>query len=350
MTIANYPRNCWYVAATSEELSSGLLARTLLDRPVVLYRDASGAPVALEDRCVHRGFPLSEGRLDGDRLICGYHGFTYDTTGACVRIPAQPNVPAGVCVHAFPVLEAPPFVWIWMGDPGASTLSRPPTLPWLTDPAWATSGETGHIRANYLLLHEHYLDLSHMFEVHPAETPPGIESLPAVDDVEMSETSVSFRRTIGPAKLAEWEAEATGLDRDQEYERRERGTFVSPAIHVGRYEIDSGAGSSYAHVRVHAFTPETPASTHVFMQVARDYATDRTVITNHLKAMFERLAAGDIVVLERLQARVGVEGWTSGVHVNGDTAALKARAIVARMLANEAGNSRGKRRASTSAQ
>ena len=79
----NYPRDCWYVAATSEELARGLLARTLLDRNVVLYRSASGAPVALEDRCAHRGYPLSQGRLDGDRLVCGYPGFTYDTPGRC---------------------------------------------------------------------------------------------------------------------------------------------------------------------------------------------------------------------------------------------------------------------------
>ena len=50
----NYPRDCWYVAATSDEVGSGLLGRKLLDRPVVLYRLASGEAVALEDRCAHR--------------------------------------------------------------------------------------------------------------------------------------------------------------------------------------------------------------------------------------------------------------------------------------------------------
>src|SRR5438093_7561813 len=101
----NYPRNCWYVAATSDEVGRTPLGRRLLDRDVVLYRLKSGAPVALADRCAHRAMPLSTGRLDGDRIVCGYHGFTYDPTGQCVCIPSQPNVPAGTSVGAYPVRE-----------------------------------------------------------------------------------------------------------------------------------------------------------------------------------------------------------------------------------------------------
>src|SRR5215210_9435179 len=98
----NFPLNCWYVAATSDEVDRSLLGRRLLDRAVVLYRLESGAVVALDDRCAHRAFPLSAGRLAGDEVVCGYHGFAYDSAGACVRIPSQDSVPAGVCVTAFP--------------------------------------------------------------------------------------------------------------------------------------------------------------------------------------------------------------------------------------------------------
>ena len=99
----NYPLDCWYVAATSDEVGFGLFGRKLLDRPVVLYRLESGEVVALEDRCAHRGYPLSKGRLDGVLLVCGYHGLRYDTACVCVGVPSQPNVPYGVCVRAYPV-------------------------------------------------------------------------------------------------------------------------------------------------------------------------------------------------------------------------------------------------------
>jgi len=196
----NYPRNCWYVAATSDELGRTPLGRRLLDRDVVLYRLQSGAPVALADRCAHRAMPLSTGRLDGDRIVCGYHGFTYDRAGQCVRIPSQPNVPAGTSVGAYPVLEQPPFVWIWLGRPEGAAGARPPRTPWLGNPGWAEFGSSRHVAANFMLLHEHYLDFTHVFELHPEQAPVPAEALPSLDEIEVSETSVSYTRSI-PAAL-----------------------------------------------------------------------------------------------------------------------------------------------------
>ena len=336
---ANYPLNCWYVAATSDEVGHDLLGRRLLDRSVVFYRLRSGAVVALEDRCAHRGFPLSEGRLDGDDVVCGYHGFTYDGEGRCVRIPSQASVPTGVCVRAYPIREEPPFVWIWMGNPAVSAVSGPPRLPWLSGDGWATFGERVPVAANYMLLHEHYLDFTHAFVVHPEGVPLPVEQLPPLSEIVVSETSVSYSRALPPAPLADWEAEATGLPRDGEYTRRESGTFVSPAVHVQRWEIDGADGTVYENVRVQAFTPETPERTHLFLRGAHDYATDRTVVTDHLRAFLDRVAIQDKAVLETIQAHGGYEDWVRGVRVKADGAALKARRIVAAMLAEEAGRS-----------
>ncbi|MFM1816732.1 MAG: hypothetical protein RLZ98_3427, partial [Pseudomonadota bacterium] len=62
-----FARNAWYVGATAEELDVGMVARTMLNEPVVLFRDAGGKAAALEDRCCHRNAPLSIGRLvDGE--------------------------------------------------------------------------------------------------------------------------------------------------------------------------------------------------------------------------------------------------------------------------------------------
>ena len=94
--------------------------------------------------------------------------------------------------------------------------------------------------------------------MHPEAVPPGIETLPPLDEVEVSEMSVAYSRTLPPAPLADWEAEATGLPRDAEYRRREEGTFVSPALHVQRYAIEAEDGGALAHVRIQGFTPESP--------------------------------------------------------------------------------------------
>jgi vanillate O-demethylase monooxygenase subunit len=332
----NYPVNCWYVAARSDEVGRGLLGRRLLDRPVVLFRQESGEVVALEDRCAHRAYPLSKGRLDGDNLICGYHGFAYDKAGVCVRVPSQPNPPYDVGVHAFPVRDKAPFVWIWLGDPGSSVLSSPPDLAWLRE-GWASSGTTLHVAANFMLVHEHYLDITHILEMHPEETPPGLDELGLLDEVNVSETSVSFNRALPPAPLADWEADATGLPRDRTYSRRYRGTFISPAVVAEGWEIDGGQGTFYEQTRIQAVTPETTATTHLFWQLARNYATDRALIGRHLQAVFEPIMRQDIAVLEDIEAHAGYEAVERGARVSADAGVLKARSIVANMLAREGG-------------
>src|SRR5438105_15055720 len=89
----NYPRNCWWPAARSSEVTNKPYACQMLDTPVVLYRRASdGGIAALHDRCVHRWAPLSAGWVEGDRIICAYHGSDNDAGGKCVRMTTQPPV------------------------------------------------------------------------------------------------------------------------------------------------------------------------------------------------------------------------------------------------------------------
>ena len=60
-------RNTKYVAAWPDEIAAGgLLARTICNDPVVLFRTQGGAIGALEDRCCHRHLPLSRGRVRGE--------------------------------------------------------------------------------------------------------------------------------------------------------------------------------------------------------------------------------------------------------------------------------------------
>ena len=99
-------RNAWYVAAWDREVTSERpFARVLLNEPVVLYRTRAGRVVALEDRCCHSHFPLHEGSIVADLIECGYHGFTYDATGKCVRVPGQDSVPPAARVRSYPVVE-----------------------------------------------------------------------------------------------------------------------------------------------------------------------------------------------------------------------------------------------------
>jgi phenylpropionate dioxygenase-like ring-hydroxylating dioxygenase large terminal subunit len=124
----------WYVACASEELGAGPLACTLLDTPVVLFRDAAGRAGALLDRCAHRNVPLSLGRTFGGGLQCSYHGWRYDPEGNCVAVPGLCGETAkqSRVVPAFAVREEDGFVWVF-GKPGETPAAGPFKPPALGD-------------------------------------------------------------------------------------------------------------------------------------------------------------------------------------------------------------------------
>src|ERR1700677_3943249 len=79
----------WFIAATSRELRRKPLPTTLFGTPIVLFRDRGGKAGALLDACPHRNVPLSLGKMTGDgTLRCAYHGWCFDTEGACTFIPS----------------------------------------------------------------------------------------------------------------------------------------------------------------------------------------------------------------------------------------------------------------------
>jgi Vanillate O-demethylase oxygenase C-terminal domain len=194
------------------------------------------------------------------------------------------------------------------------------------------------VDANYLLLHEHYLDLTDVFVTHPEVVPPDIEVLPALDEVEVSERSVSYFRELPSSRLAPWEAEITGLPAETAGIRREEGTFVSPALHVQHYVIAPTGGKTHELLRIQGFTPESPQATHVFLQLARNFATDTTHVAEFLRAMFHDWAMRDSVVLETIQRRLGEETVPRrDLNVKADRAAVRARRIAMEMVDEETG-------------
>ena len=336
--MTNYPKDCWYVAATSDEVGDRLTARRILDTPVLLYRLEDGSVAALEDRCAHRPYPLSAGHREGDLVVCGYHGCTYDATGRCVRVPSQDNPPLGAKVRAFPAVERGPFVWVWTGTPGGERLRPPPSTPWLEGDGWSTVGERRDVAANFLLLHEHYLDLTNVFEMHAEMVPPGIDALPPLEEVEVSELSVSYVRELPKAPLAPWEAQVSGLDSVESFGRKETGTFVTPGLHKQTYTITGSEGPELELVRTHGFTPESAGATHVFLQISWRGTAVSADAGARLAEVFHVMADRDTAVLETMQRCIDEDTTPRRyVNVKADRAAVRARRIVQSMVQEERG-------------
>jgi phenylpropionate dioxygenase-like ring-hydroxylating dioxygenase large terminal subunit len=64
----------WYPALLSSELHDAPVSTQLFGRQIVLFRTSKGVH-AFNDLCIHRGVPLSLGRIENDELVCAYHGW-----------------------------------------------------------------------------------------------------------------------------------------------------------------------------------------------------------------------------------------------------------------------------------
>jgi len=180
-------RNAWHVAAWSCDIvSEQPYAMALLGDPVVIWRSATGALRALEDRCVHRLAPLSLGRCEGENLRCMYHGLLFGPDGVVVEIPGQDLIPARARVRTYPVVDRHDWIWVWMGDPALADEALIPPAVGLSDPDWILGHGYLDYAAEARLICDNLLDFSHLTYVHAqsfqagpefAENPPKITSL-----------------------------------------------------------------------------------------------------------------------------------------------------------------------------
>ncbi|MBM3487125.1 MAG: aromatic ring-hydroxylating dioxygenase subunit alpha [Alphaproteobacteria bacterium] len=336
-----YVMNTWYVAAFGEELGDGLLARTYLDRPVVLYRRPDGTPVALEDRCCHRSLPLSLGRIEGANVRCGYHGLLFAPDGRCIEVPGQNTIPPGAQVPALPVVERHGYLWLWPGDAAKADPATIPDIAWNADPAWVKTGDYWHLKCNYELFNDISLDATHATYVHPAtlgsaaiqDTPPRIERDGGV--VRIS------RWILGCPAPPIWAA-AGGFDGP--VDRWILATFIAPTgscFDMGAAVAGSGApegdrSRGISNRTAHFVTPETARSSHYFWRFGRNYRTDDAALSETVHANIRRTFEEDIVILEAQQKALGDRLDPRRIDVNADIATLQARRLVERLLAAEA--------------
>jgi len=112
-------RRFWYPVMPMEDIADGPRAFTLLGQRIVVWRDGEGRPAALIDRCCHRTAQLSRGFIDGGGLACGYHGWTFDRAGRCIRVPQWPEGTRQpeFRVDAYRAEERYGYVWVCLGEP-----------------------------------------------------------------------------------------------------------------------------------------------------------------------------------------------------------------------------------------
>ncbi len=187
MPVNTFVENAWYVAGRSEEFPIDQpKGQKIGNRPVLVWRPRDGKIAAFDDRCVHKRMPLSEGRVLADGVLeCAYHGFCYEPSGKCVRIPSQLDlpIPSRAKLRPFPSVEQDGLVWVWPGDPAKIGEVQVPRTPELAGAAWEVHMfDPVHVPANYALMIENLLDITHFYPLHDGN----------IGDIEQSKIPVEL--------------------------------------------------------------------------------------------------------------------------------------------------------------
>lgn len=298
---ALYPRNQWYVAATSDEVTRTPLSRKLLDKPVLLYRQEDGTPVALFDRCPHRGYPLSAGKLVGNNIQCGYHGLEFGPDGSCQHIPSGGDMPPGLGVTHYPLVEQWQWLWIWMGDPELADESLIPDLE-----AYGFGREGWHsetsvmleLGANYLMPIENLLDATHITFLHTGVLDTGdVASQPL--KMQLKDDQVTVARHIENELQSPLTMRTFGFNGDRA-NRTITAESLPPALCGIRIEIEPIEKSDVmqqTNQLLVAITPQDSSNTLEFTAVAQTFPFYNDTRHDDLK----KLLMEDVVAMERIQ-------------------------------------------------
>ena len=335
-----WPVNQWYIAGFSSEVTRTLQVRTFLNRRVLLFRDEQGTAHALSSICPHRMMPLELGSLVGDRLVCGYHGLTFDTAGTCVDAPTSSQVPR-CALTVFPLRESSPLLWIWLGDPqrADATPLPPQDAIGVGTPGWLTQCvEHYQLKARYTLLIDNLFDLSHLGFIHASIVGAGGISL-VKPTIEKREDRLVVSRTLV-------DVPADGFQRLLFPSSGERMSVSLSTELVGISLINAGGpyfdgprleSPLLVHLNfIHAITPETEHSTHYWILMTRDFRTDDAHLSGALAAQNVAVVAQDRTTLEAIEQLLQEGGnLPREISMQSDTGAIRARLRIMQMIRND---------------
>jgi phenylpropionate dioxygenase-like ring-hydroxylating dioxygenase large terminal subunit len=342
---ASYPRNRWYVAAYGSEISRIPLERTVLDTPLVFYRTELSQIVAMYGLCPHRYYPLALGRLDGDAIVCGYHGFTFGADGKCLRVPAQGG---GTGFHqpTYKVIERGPWVWIWMGEAASAQVGLlPPHDDFgLGVPGWAHCAPNHFLlKARSQLLIDNLMDLTHVAFVHGSLIDADVL---VTSKIQQLQRERSFRVSrlsdmawssfhdflFGAANRFDGMSSVDAVTDFYGPELIRTSGPITKRID-NREVVPAALGELYF---LHAVTPATAKTTHYFGLITRNYRFDEPSFDEALQGLDRSVRQQDVDALEHVELRLDeAAARQHELLVRSDSAAVKVRSLIQEMIDRE---------------
>ncbi len=345
----SFLKNAWYAAAYSHEVSDTPLARTLLERKMVLFRGTDGDLGMIANRCPHRFASLSAGRLIDDTLECPYHGLRFNRAGECVLNPhSKTKGPLRAAdILSWPVMERYGIIWFWPGEPELADSAALPTIDFLERPEeYAVVRGHLHVRGHYELVVDNLLDLSHAAFIHPQFSGGNYtaeELLAATTQrLERRERSIvnhRIRTGLGPSSA---HVRLFGMDPAVPVNTDTTMTWHPPALldfAVGSWELDKPRETGVHIPQLHFITPETEFTSHYFFVNGRNRRQDEPEIDQAMLDFFDlAFARQDEPMIEMVQENMGEVSdinLLNPILLPTDAAPVSARRMLAALIESE---------------
>jgi len=329
MLISEIPalQQYWYPVAYSSDVSDTPMTTMLFGEQFVVWRDAPDGQIrAAIDYCPHRGARLSQGSIQDGCMVCPYHGWKFDGSGACVRIPqnaAGSAIPSRARLGTIHADERYELIWICVADEPRAPI---PDLVELDDPAFTLVHELmEEWDVTAVRCVDNALDVSHLSFVHGASI--GDSSRPEMSDFDVERNGDRIRFTISyTAKVTEEVRRNTGLAIGSTT-RTTHAELVQPLVFRGVLAYENGL----KHVLYKTAAPIDDHRTLFCQFIARNDDPDEAKQIGIIEG--DRvIQSEDRALLEGITSEFAVD-ITTEVHTKTDRMTVEYRKIIAELAA-----------------
>ncbi|ESQ85272.1 hypothetical protein AEAC466_06045 [Asticcacaulis sp. AC466] len=218
----------WLPVALDGQVGKTPLKREVAGIPIVLWRGAEGLS-AFRDRCPHRNYPLSQGRVEQGRLVCPYHGWAFRGDGACADIPGCAGASSRLKAETVGVREAFGVVFVCLAGNTPFVVPPMPEGPEYDHFWWAMKPEAARVFDAL----DNVLDPFHTNFIHDGYIRVKHRRQRVEQSIEVSEDG--FEATYVQDTDHGWMSRALEGPRT-----RSRGRYFPPVAFQGRWEGPKG--------------------------------------------------------------------------------------------------------------
>ena len=176
-----YAKQWWHPLIAVSQLQPGqALALQLLGESLLLTRERDGVVRCFRNRCPHRGvelLPADGAALACRKLVCPYHGWTYNLEGELLAAAREDGFVAALSradwpLEALPAQQDGPLIWVALADSPIPLAQQLQLIHEQAGGQWQAplqqqASSSLSLQCNWKVAHDNTLDDYHVAIAHP---------------------------------------------------------------------------------------------------------------------------------------------------------------------------------------